>query len=115
MASIDAIVKSEVFGSRTKTGILLAIYLFEETFYRELSRTLCLAIYSVQRAVETLEDEGVLRTTALGSERRVALNPSYFAAKELRALLAKVADASPNLTEAVAAQRRRPRKRGKAI
>lgn len=108
-------VESEVFGNKTKTGVLLSIYLLEETFLREISRVLEVRPYSVQLAVEAFEDEGIIRTVKLGSERRVALNPTYYAADELKQLLAKLANINPALMSRVAGIRRRPRKRGKAV
>lgn len=72
-------------------------------------------LFSVQQMVEALEDEGLVRTNIRGTERRVALNPGFIAAPEIKATLLKIASAYPEFEQAIESLRMRPRKRGKEI
>lgn len=102
-----------LFGSRRKTEVLILTALLEETYPTELARLLDARQYSIQRVVDALEEEGVLATRRIGKERRVSLNPRYFAHAELRALLLRMAVGETELKEAASRVRRRPRRRGK--
>lgn len=104
-----------LFGNRRRTVILLAIYLLEEAHLREIARVTGSALFSVQRAIDSFEEAGIARSTMLGSERRVKLNPSFFAARELRGLLERMTLAFPEFEKSIQALRRRPRKRGKPL
>lgn len=103
----------QLFGSRTRTSVLLAVRLLGETYPSELATLLGLRLYSVQAVLKSLESEGVIVSRLLGRTRRVALNPRYFAFKELDALLWKVGQQDVALQDALAGKRRRPRRAGK--
>jgi hypothetical protein len=51
----------------------------------------------------------------MGNQRRVTLNPRYYAAKQLRELLLRLADGRADLEKIASNLRRRPRRRGKQI
>lgn len=104
-----------VFGTRKQTQLLLLLYLLKESFPRELARLLGLSVSTVQNTLEGLERDGTVATRKLGVERRVQLNPRFFAIRELEALLDKLASAEPELLKAAESVRRRPRRRDKPL
>ncbi len=106
---------NKLLGSRRRTEVLVLIALLEESYPTELARLLGARLYSVQKVVDALEREGVLATRRMGNQRWVSINPRFFAGKELRALLLRLAETEPVLTEAAASVRRRPRRKGKPL
>lgn len=113
MALVDA--ANALFGSETRSAVLVAIRLLEETWASELAALLELRLYSVQRTIAAFEREGVIVTRLQGSTRVITLSPRYVAAKELDALLWKLGQADTALQKRLAARRRRPRQTGKAV
>lgn len=89
--------------------------LLGETYPTELARLLEAPLYSVQTIVDALDREGVMATRLVGHSRRVSLDPRYFAFRELRELLLRLAEAAPELREAAARRRSRPRRAGKPL
>jgi predicted transcriptional regulator len=104
-----------VFGTRTRTNILVLLAVLEESHAAELARIIGVRLYTVQNALETLEQTGMVAGAIAGRERRVRLNPRFFARDELRALLDKLASADPDLVSRVAEIRRRSRRGGKPL
>ncbi|HLI95776.1 MAG TPA: helix-turn-helix transcriptional regulator [Candidatus Baltobacteraceae bacterium] len=107
--------RAALFGNPTRTAVLTALALLDQTHGRELARLTGASLSSVQAAVARLEREGAVATRRLGSERRIALNPRYFAHAELKELLFKLVDAQPELVAAIREARRRPRRVGKPL
>jgi len=107
--------RPRLFGSRRRTEVLIAVALLGETFPAELARLLGAPLYSVQNIVAALDRDGVLATRLSGRARVVSLDPRYFAYRELRALLMKLAEAEPELRAVTAARRARPRRAGKPL
>lgn len=105
----------KVFGSERRTQTLVFIAMLGDTFPRELSRLTGAPLFSIQQMVESLEDEGIIRTNIRGAERRVALNPGFIVASDIKAALIKLATAYPEFDEAIRNVRMRPRKRGKQL
>ncbi len=105
----------KLLGTRLRTRVLLAIALLERSYPREVARVTGVPLMSVQRIVNDLERQGVLASRRAGVQREVRLNPSYFAYRELKALLLRVSLADEGLTETVESLRRRPRRAGKAL
>ncbi|MHB8355444.1 MAG: winged helix-turn-helix domain-containing protein [Vulcanimicrobiaceae bacterium] len=105
----------KLLGTRVRTRVLLAIALLERSYPREIARVTGVPLMSVQRIVNDLERQGVLASRRTGVQREVRLNPSYFAYRELKALLLRVSLADEGLTETVESLRRRPRRAGKAL
>ena len=104
---------SQLFGTRTRTAILVALRLLEETYAAELAAMLELRPYSVQNTLASLEREAAIVSRSLGRTRRVSLNPRYVAAAELSALLWKLGERDIDLQKKLATKRRRPRRSGK--
>lgn len=103
-----------LFGSRMRTALLMLVAVLEETYPAELARYLGASISSVQRTLDKVEGEGLIATRPL-VVRAVTLNPLYPAAKELRALLLRLADGYPQYQEIKESRRARPRRRKKKL
>ena len=107
--------RSSPFGGRSRTLVLLALGLLEESFPRELSRVLEIPLYSVQRALRGLEIDGLVAGRSVGRSRLYRLNPRYFARRELQGYLRRLIEPEDDLVERVASLRRRPRRSGKPL
>ena len=107
--------KAKLFGSERRTQVLLLIALLEETYPGELTALLNAQKASILYILDGLEAEGVLASRSLGRTRRISLDPRYFAAKELRALLVKLAEGDSTLRRIAAKRRARPRRKGKSL
>ncbi len=106
---------SSPFGGETRTRLLVALRLLDESYPRELARLLGVSLSSVQQAVRGLERDGLVAVRAVGRTRVARINPGYFARRELLAYLGRLAEAEPALAAAVAGHRRRPRRTGKPL
>lgn len=105
----------KLMGSRRRTELLILLALLGESYPAELARLLSAKLYSVQTIVAELEREGVLASGLVGGVRRTELDPRYFANRELKSLLLRLAEAEPELREAARQRRSRPRREGKAL
>jgi DNA-binding transcriptional ArsR family regulator len=106
---------SSPFGSRSRTRVLVALARLGESYPRELSRLLRLSLFSVQRALRTLELDALVVARSMGKTRLYQLNPGYFARRDLDRYLKRLADADAELARAVGSLRRRPRRTGKPL
>jgi DNA-binding transcriptional ArsR family regulator len=97
-----------VFGSPARDQILGALERIGQSYPRELARLLHLPLVTVQRNVDELERQGMLASHLIGRVRVVELDPTWFAADELRTLLDRLSSADPRLL-ALDSIRRRPR------
>ena len=107
--------RSKLFGTERRTDVLILVALLGETYPREIARVSGAPLFSVQRVVDALEAEGILAIRTTGRERRLTLNPRFFAKDQLLALLLRLADARDDLADAVSQLRRRPRRKGKML
>ena len=107
--------RSSPFGGKTRTLVLVALSVLEESFPRELARVLEVPINGIQQAIKGLEADGIVSGRSAGRTRLFRLNPRYFALKELRAYLSRLAESERKLGKRVAALRRRPRRTGKPL
>ena len=105
--------RSSPFASRTRTLVLLALSLLEESFPRELARLLAMSLNGVQQALRRLEVDGLVAARSSGRTRLYRLNPRYFARRELETYLKRLAGAETELLERTAGLRKRPRRTGK--
>ncbi len=103
------------FGSQTRTRLLMALSLLEESYARELSRILEIPVSVIQKAILSLERDGLVAARSVGRARVLTLNPRYFARRELLALLNRLTEPEERIRKAVAALRRRPRRTGKRL
>ena len=105
----------KLFGSPRRTEVLVLLALLEESYPAELEQLLGAGKAALAYILDDLEAEGVITSRRLGRTRRIALSPRYFAAKELRALLDKLARGDQRLQSIAAGRRSRPRRRGKEL
>lgn len=103
-----------LFGTKMRTALLMLVAVLEETYPAELARYLGATIPSVQRTLDKVEVEGLIATRPL-VVRTVSLNPLYPAAKELRALLLRLAQGYPQYQQLKESRRLRPRRRKKPL
>ncbi len=107
------VTRSSPFGSRSRTLVLLALSLLDESYPRELARLVEMSLNGVQQALRGLELDGLVAARSSGRTRLYRLNPGYFARGELGAYLKRLATAETELGERVSGLRRRPRRTGK--
>ncbi|MBX7116964.1 MAG: hypothetical protein K1X64_21745 [Myxococcaceae bacterium] len=104
---------SLLFGTETRTWVLVALRLLDESYPSELADILGVRPFTIRSILATLEREGVITSRLLGRTRAITLNPRYFAHDELSALLWKLGENDTALQKKLAARRRRPRRAGK--
>jgi DNA-binding GntR family transcriptional regulator len=93
----------------------VALGLLETSYPRELARLLDAPVSGVRQALRGLERDGLVAGRLVGRTRLVTLHPAYFARGELKAYLARLAEADLELERAVTRLRRRPRAAGKPL
>jgi DNA-binding transcriptional ArsR family regulator len=101
------------FGSLTRTRVLVALSLLGASYQRELSRLLNTSPSVVQKALSSLEGDGLVSGRLVGRTRTYSMNPRYFARTELDAFVRRVAEGDTQLRAGTAELRRRPRRAGK--
>lgn len=106
---------SSPFGSGTRTRVLLALSLIGESYARELSRLLGAPLSGVQKALQSLETDGLVAGRAVGRTRVFQLDPRYFARDALKQFLRRLSEPETGLQRDVAGLRRRPRRTGKPL
>lgn len=106
---------SSPFGSSARTRVLLALQLLSESYARELGRLLDVSLSSVQRALASLERDGLVAGRAAGRTRLYRVNPAYHARRELQQLLDRLLESETMLRTRASELRRRPRRGGKPL
>jgi len=106
---------SSPFGSRGRTSALIALRLLGESYPRELSRLLDMRLSAIQKALHSLELDGLVVGRLMGRTRLYQLNPRYFAAGALAAYLGRLAEPEEPFKARISALRRRPRRAGKPL
>ena len=106
---------SSPFGGQTRTRVLLALRLLGDSHPRELARLLECPLSGVQKALRSLELDGLVAGRAVGRTRLYQLNPRYFAAAALFAYLSRLSEPEHRLKDLVAELRRRPRRTAKPL
>jgi len=107
--------RSSPFGSKSRTLVLVALSVLEESFPRELARVLETPLNGIQQAIKGLEADGIVSGRTAGRTRLFRLSPLYFARKELEMYLKRLAEPEAELARRIAALRRRPRRTGKPL
>lgn len=108
-------ITSSPFGSYARTRVLLALWLLAETYARELARLLELSLSGVQKALQSLERDGLVVGRAAGRTRLYRLNPRAPARQELERYLERLLESEADLRARAAGLRRRPRRTGKPL
>src|SRR5215471_5576207 len=106
---------SSPFGSRTRTRVLVALRLLEQSYPRELARFLGTPLSVVQKGIRSLEADDLVAGRSFGRTRIFQLNPRYFAATEVQTLLNRLIEANVDLRRRAAKLRRRPRRTAKPL
>ncbi len=107
--------ESSPFGSRARTQALLVLHLLGESYAREMARVLGLSLSGVQKALGSLERDGLVAGRAVGRTRLYCINPRAFARRELERYLRRLCEPRSDLRARVATLRRRPRRAGKPL
>lgn len=107
--------RSSPFGGKTRTRVLVALRLLDESFPRELARILEVPLNGALQALRSLESDGLVSGRSQGRTRLYRINPRYFAYSDLQSYLLRLAEAAPELKERTAALRRRPRRANKPL
>lgn len=106
---------SSPFGSPARTRALLALQLLTESYARELARLLELNLSGVQKALQSLERDGLVAARAAGRTRLYRLNPRAPGRQELERYMDKLLESEDRLRLRAAQMRRRPRRTGKPL
>src|ERR1700682_3664738 len=104
-----------LFGSLLRERILKLLVLIDPAYPSQLATLLGAHLISVQNAVAALQDLGVVTSRLVGRTRLVELDPRWYAASELRALLERLVPGGPDIRDIAANVRQRPRRPGKKI
>src|SRR5215468_9588349 len=104
---------SSPFGGQTRTRVLLALRLLGDSYPRELARLLGAPASGVQKALQSLERDGIVAARSMGRTRVYRIEPRYFAFDALQGYLARLTEPETDLRARVTALRRRPRLTGK--
>jgi len=83
---------SSPFGSATRTRVLLTLSLLGESYARELTRLLGARLSGVQKALQSLERDGIVAGRLVGRTRVFQLDPRYFARDPLKLFLRRLAE-----------------------
>jgi len=110
---MEVIISPRLFGSRARTRVLLSIRLLRESHARELARLNDLSLSGVQKALASLERDGLVAGRLAGRTRLYRLSPRAFARRELERYLDRLLDSDETLHRRAAELRRRPRRAGK--
>lgn len=112
---MKVLITGSPFGSASRTGVLLALRLLGESYARELARLLDTSLSGVQRAIQSLERDGLVAGRSAGRTRLFRLDPRAFARRELERYLDRLLEPETALRGRVASLRRRPRRTGKPL
>src|SRR5438876_3393640 len=108
-------ISSSPFGSQARTRALLGLQLLVESYSRELARVLDMNLSGIQKALRSLERDGLIVGRAVGRTRVYRLNPRILGRRELERYLDRLLDADAELNARAAKLRRRPRRSGKPL
>jgi len=106
---------SSPFGADGRTRVLLALRLLGDSYPRELARLLERPLSGVQKALRSLELDGLVAGRPVGRTRVYRLNPRYFAADALFGYLSRLTEPEQRLKDRAAELRRRPRRSAKPL
>src|SRR5436309_5935194 len=100
---------SSPFGSQTRTRVLLTLALLSESYAREIARLLEAPLSGVQKALASLELDGLVAGRSVGRTRVFRLDPRYFARDALHQFLVRLSEPEEDLRRRARRLRRRPR------
>jgi len=104
----------KLFGSKTAENVLMYMFVYEEGYPTEISRTFSLPISMVQKQLEKFEEGGILSSRLRGKVRIYQWNPRYPYLEELKKLLARNFEYLPaEIKDKYYRHRTRPRRENK--
>jgi hypothetical protein len=104
----------ELLGSVNKERVLVYLLARERGDAREIARAFDAPLSPIQKALEGMENAGVLVSRAVGKAREYEFGPRYPARSELRALIQRALDLyPPEMRGRLLLVRSRPRRKGK--
>lgn len=107
---------AELFGSKTTAKCLLYLIAQSEGYSLEIAKSFGISKTQVVRTLNKLEQADILVGKNMGRARVYTLNPFWFLAKELKALLIKALSNVPiDEQEKYFMKRLRPRKKNKTL
>lgn len=105
-----------IFGSDTRSKLLLYLYSNGESYATEIARTFGLYLNRVQNQLLKMEREGLLYSRLKGKVRLFGLNPRYPFKKDLETILEKALTFIPEEEkQRFYIRRLRPRRTGKPL
>lgn len=105
---------NELFGGETTEKCLVYLAAMEEGYPLEISKAFGISNTQVIRTLSKLEQADIIIGREVGRTRIYSLNPRFFVAKELKALLDRVVMSIPLADQEKYFMRRKaPRKKGK--
>lgn len=106
----------ELIGSINKERALVYLAARDKGYARQIARFFDAPLNPVQKALNGLEQSGVLVSRTVGSTREYEFNPRYPLRNELGALLDKCISLYPTaLRDELQLSRTRPRRKGKPL
>ncbi len=93
--------RSSPFGGWTRTRVLLALRLLEESYPRQLARILDAPPSGVLKALRSLELDGLVAGRSMGRTRVFRVNPRYFAYDDLQRYLWRLTEPEDNLRDRI--------------
>ena len=107
---------ASLLGSVNKERVLAYLAQREVGYAREIARLFDAPLSPVQKALDGLEEAGVIVGRPVGRTREYGFNPRYVARDELRALVNRAVELyPPDLRDRLRPGRTRPRRRGKPL
>lgn len=107
---------ASLLGSLNKERVLIYLAARGRGYSREIARFYEAPLFPIQKAVEKLEEAGVLVRRSVGSTREYEFNPRYPARAELKALVDRALALYPAaLRDKLLLTRARPRRKGKPL
>jgi predicted transcriptional regulator len=94
---------------------LFTLRLLEQSYARELARVIGTSLSAVQKALRTLERDGIVVGRVVGRTRVFQISPRYFAVTELERFLTKLLESEVELKRRAGRLRKRPRRTGKPL
>jgi len=105
-----------VLGSINAERVLLFLAAREQGYATEIARTFSTDLSPIQKQLERMERDGLLINQKVGNTRVYSFNPRYAFVDEVKQLMEKALTMCPEETrEVLLYDRRRPRRKGKAL
>jgi predicted transcriptional regulator len=107
---------SSLFGSEGREQVLQFILARGSGYGREIARFFNVNPSAIQKQLDVLEADEILKSQSIGTSRVYQFNPRYYLFEELKSLLLKARTAyEPTMIEELVANRKRPRRKGKPL